>query len=94
MSFIIPSDELVCIALFKKARHIDDIKAFYQTILRCPFTYTNRVILSVHDHGDLLAKRDPERNFVLGFSDLATFMLLKLAYPDLIIDVWYKKVDS
>lgn len=91
MSFIIPSDELVCIAVFKKVRGgINEIKAFYNTILYHSFTYTNRVDLELIAQTHFYFTYNPERHFVMGFSDIKTFMVLKLAYPELIVDVWYK----
>lgn len=91
MSFIIPNDEVVCIAVFKKIRGgIDEIKAFYETLRYHRFKYTNRVDLDIAPRNHFFYTYDPERHFVMGFSDVNTFMVLKLAYSELIVDVWYK----
>lgn len=90
MSFLIPPEEIVCIALFRKVGNINDIKAFYETLRYHRFKYTTKVDLAIAQPNHFYFTHDPEKNFPMGFSDISTFMVLKLAYPERITDVWYK----
>ncbi|MNS02180.1 hypothetical protein D3C86_1516520 [compost metagenome] len=89
MSFLIPSDEIVCIALIKKVGTIHEIKAFYESLRYHRFKYTTKVDLDLTPN-HFLFSHDPAGNFPMGFSDLSTFMVVKLAFPERIVDVWYK----
>ena len=91
MGFLIPPEEIICVAMIRKFPGIDEIKIFYDSLYHFRFKYTTKLDWTVGEWRTTLGHQfNPETHFVMGFNDMSAFIAIKLAHPDRIHKTWFK----